>query len=72
MNFADLGSFMSNDFPILVGALFCFFALKAWKGQDWLKFAGSLVFAAVIIGVAKGSDIWSFVNGILKWFGLNL
>ena len=64
MNSANLGSFMSYGFPILVGALFCFFALKAWKGQDWLKFVGSLVFAAVIIVVAKGSDIWSFASGI--------
>lgn len=72
MSFANLGSFMSNEFPILVGAVFCFFAFKCWKSQDWVKFAGSLVFAAVIIAVAKGSDIWSFVNGILKFFGLNL
>lgn len=72
MSFANLGSFMTNEFPILVGAMFCFFALKAWKAQDWAKFGGSLVFAAVIIGVAKGADVWSFVNGILKWIGLTL
>lgn len=33
MSFANLGSFMSNDFPILVGALFCFLLYKLGKNK---------------------------------------
>jgi len=63
---------MMNELPIAVTAFFVFVAIGAWRKNDWMRFGGALVFATIIISVARGADIWTWIRSILRWFGLNL
>jgi hypothetical protein len=72
MNFNNLEAFMRTEIPILITVLAIVFGIKFFRNQEWIKFASVLTFSAILIGVARGGDIWSFFNSILRWFGLNL
>lgn len=72
MNFSNLQTFMRTEIPILIAALTIFFGIKLYKNQEWFKFASTLAFGAVIIGIARGADIWSWVNTVLRWVGINI
>ena len=72
MNFSNLEAFMRMELPILITALAIIFGIRFFRNQEWFKFASVLTFAAILIGITRGGDIWSFLNSILRWFGLNL
>ncbi|WP_431770635.1 hypothetical protein [Streptococcus gallolyticus] len=71
LDISNLRSFMSGDGIYVLGVIGGAFVFKYWKSGDILKIAGVLIIYSIIAIMMKGSQMLSFLSGILEWFGIN-
>lgn len=71
LDISNLRSFMGGDGIYVLGVVGAGFIFKYWKSGDILKIAGVLIIYSIIAIMMKGSQMLSFLSGILEWFGIN-
>lgn len=71
LDISNLRSFMSGDGIYVLGVVGACFIFNYWKAGDILKIAGVLIIYSIIAIMMKGSQMLSFLSGILEWFGIN-
>jgi len=72
VNFSQLRNFASTELVFLITLGMVFLGVKYWKGQEWFKFAGTILMGGIFIILLTGGDVVAPVRWLLGLFGIQI